>query len=115
MAEGANRLRGLNPVVRNAAQVALAWADFFSVPVRVTSGFRSLEEQAELRRRFLQGRSRFPANAPGDSAHNFGLAWDSQVPPEFMPWWIALREWIGFCVPSNDAIHAEVCGWRRFV
>jgi len=117
-------LRGLDPEVRERAELVLAWADFFGVPVSVNSGYRSFADQTNLRRTFEQCVAdrnfpgpgcRFPANRPGDSAHNFGLAFDSNVSPALMPWWIAIRQWAGFNVPSNDIIHAEVPGWRRFV
>lgn len=109
------QLRGLDPQVRAAAEWALSWAHFYGVEVVITSTFRSLDEQARLRRRFEAGRSRFPANRPGDSAHNFGLAWDSWVPDELIPWWTHVRELAGFRVPPNDWPHAEVPGWRNFV
>jgi len=125
MITGRMRLAGLHPQVREAAEFALAWADQFGVPIEVTSGFRSWEEQARLRRNFEQcvasGRfgqgpdCRFPANRPGDSAHNWGLAWDSSIAPELQPWWNAVRQAIGFAVPGNDQIHAEVPGWRDLV
>jgi len=115
------QLRGLHPQVRERAELVLSWANKFGVRPLVTSGFRSFTEQAALRERFLRGESRFPANQPGDSAHNFGLAFDSTLPavwrgnPLAEDWWIRVREFYGFEVPSNDTIHAEVPGWRRFI
>lgn len=111
----AARLAGLHPGVLRAAELALAWAEYFGIPVRVTSGFRSLEEQARLRSNWELGRSPYPANRPGDSAHNFGLAWDSVVDPRDQADWNTIRRWIGFSVPENDEIHAEVPGWRQYV
>jgi len=114
------QLRGLHPEVRERAELVLAWANRFGIRPIVTSGFRSFNQQAALRLRFEAGLSRFPANRPGDSAHNFGLAWDAVLPaplgdlPNFEVWWEAVREFYGFNVPSNDTIHAEVPGWRRF-
>jgi len=118
-------LRGLHPAVRGRAEIALSWAHFFRIPVQVTSGFRSWEDQAKLRARFegcvvagrfpSPGECQFPANRPGDSAHNFGFAWDSTVPRIYQPAWNFIREIVGFNVPSNDLIHAEVHDWRRFV
>lgn len=115
------QLRGLNPQVRERAELVLQWANRFGVRPVVTSGFRSWHEQAELRRKFVNGESQFPANIPGDSAHNFGLAFDSVLPDRYRgnplaeDWWQRVREFYGFGVPSNDTIHAEVPGWRRFV
>ena len=108
-------LRGLHPQVRAAAENSVAWATYYGIPTRVTSTLRSREEQARLRSRYLRGLSRFPANAPGNSAHEYGLAWDSVVAPEDQGNWDIIRRWVGFCVPSNDLPHSEVCGWSRFV
>lgn len=118
-------LRGLHPAVRDAAEFSLEVAREFRIPVDVTSAFRSTRQQAVLRRRFEQcvraGRfpsppdCRFPANRPGDSAHNFGLAFDSTTSPADQADWNLIRELIGFRVPVNDEIHAEVPGWRDFV
>ena len=115
------QLRGLHPQVRARAELTLEYANRFGVRPVVTSGHRSWHEQAELRRRFLAGESAFPANRPGDSAHNFGLAFDSVLPstlrgiPRFERGWIAIRRAAGFEVPPNDLIHSQVPGWRRFV
>ena len=115
------RLAGLDPIVRDAAALAVDVAEHFRIPVTVTSGYRSLQLQTKLRRRFekcvAQGRfpgpgCRFPANRPGDSAHNFGLAWDSTTSPRQQDNWNLLRRLVGFRVPANDLIHAEVPEWR---
>lgn len=42
----------------------------------VTSARRSWAAQAELRRRWETGQSQIPANRPGTSLHEFGLAFD---------------------------------------
>ena len=42
----------------------------------VTSARRSSIKQAELRRRWELGLSKIPANKPGTSLHEFGLAFD---------------------------------------
>ncbi len=124
MASGRVKLAGLHPQVREAAEWALSWADYYGVPVTITSGFRSWAEQQKLRRNYEQclasgdfGRTadcRFPANRPGDSAHNYGLAWDSTTEPRFQEWWNHVRELAGFQVLSNDLPHAQVRDWRMF-
>lgn len=114
MASGRLKLGSLNAEVKRRAEWALSWADFYQVPVTVTSGFRSLEEQARLRRRWEAGLSSFPANRPGDSSHNFGFAWDSTVPSWAQTWWTQVRELAGFEVLPNDIIHAQVPNWRNF-
>ena len=117
-------LRGLHPDVRNAAELALTWGTFLGLRPTVTSAFRSLSEQARLRARFEAGLARFPANRPGDSAHNFGLAFDSDPLAQTVviagqvfdanAVWKIVRELAGFRVPDGDRVHAEVPGWRRF-
>jgi hypothetical protein len=121
-------LRGLHPAVRDAATWCLDVASYYKVPVTVTSAVRPWAEQEALRRRYESclargervypdnpdSACRFPANEPGDSAHNFGLAWDSWVPPEYREWWTAVREYAGFRVPSNDWVHAEYPDWRQY-
>ncbi|RJS14608.1 M15 family peptidase [Corallococcus sp. H22C18031201] len=52
------------------ARCATRGADYVA-----TYGFRTLEEQGELRRRYLAGTGG-KASAPGLSAHNYGLAFD---------------------------------------
>lgn len=107
-------LRGLHPVVRERAELAHQLAEHFGIPTFVTSTFRSWAEQQRLRDRWERGLSRFPANQPGDSAHQFGFAWDSTTEPQFQADWDYIRWWVGFDVPKNDHIHAEVPDWRQF-
>lgn len=119
------KLAGLHPVVREAAEYAINTARYFGIEPTVTSGFRSVEHQRELRRRWEKcvavGRAyqppdcRFPANRPGDSSHNYGLSFDSVVPAADQADWDLIRSLIGFRVPPNDRIHAEVPGWRDFI
>ena len=108
-------LSGLHPEVAQRAQWALEWARFYGVPVQLTSGFRTRAEQQRLYNAWISGRNRFPANRPGTSSHEFGLAFDAWVPPHEEAWFTALREWLGFRVPAGDVVHAEVPGWRGFV
>ena len=42
----------------------------------VTSARRSRSKQAELYQRYLSGQSKIPANRPGTSLHEHGLAFD---------------------------------------
>jgi hypothetical protein len=85
------------------------------VSITVTSTLRTWQEQAELRRRYEAGVSQWPANKPGDSAHNYGLAFDSTVEPQYLAWWTHVRTLAGFHVPPHDVIHAEVPSWRQYV
>lgn len=115
MASGLGKLQGLHANVREGARWCLRVADKFGVPVTVTSGYRSWQQQAKLYADFVEGRSIYPANPPGESAHNYGLAWDSTVPARYQDWWTYVRRYAGFYVPANDVIHAAVPEWRRYV
>lgn len=42
----------------------------------VTSAWRSPSKQADLRRKWERGESKIPANRPGTSLHEYGLAFD---------------------------------------
>lgn len=104
----------LHPTVR---QYMDAMVDYFKqatgVEPVITSGYRSIEKQQQL---YDQRSSNpYPVNRPGDSAHNYGLAFDSDVPDKWMPTWIAFRRWVGFTVPDNDEVHTEVPNWRQYV
>lgn len=125
MISGRTKLGGLERDVRASANWCLDVAESFGVPVTVVSGKRSRREQTQLYRNYqacvASGNYRrtrdcqYPANPPGESAHEFGLAWDSVTPPEFMPWWIELRRYAGFHVIAGDEPHAEVPNWRAYV
>jgi hypothetical protein len=107
-------LRGLHASVRPYAEYAHQVARYYGIEPVVTSTYRPWAEQKRLRERWEAGKSEFPANRPGDSAHNYGLAWDSWVPEEDRPAWRAIREWVGFHVPGNDWVHAAVPNWRQY-
>lgn len=119
------QLAGLWEPLRPYAEGALSFAQRQGVTPAVTSVFRSWEKQATLRQRweacvasgeaYRSKRCRYPANPPGYSAHNYGWAWDSWVPAEYMSWWAAVRRAYGWHVPENDLIHAELPGWKGFV
>jgi len=114
MSAGTLKLSGLHPEVKDRARWALGWADYYGVPVSVTSGYRSWEEQQRLYSTYQQGRSRWPANPPGQSSHNFGFAFDSTVDPRYQSWWTMVRELAGFEVLPNDIIHGQVPNWRNY-
>jgi len=108
------QLRGLDSRVRPYAEYAHRIANYYGIDPTITSTFRSWEQQQTLRSRWERGESAFPANRPGDSAHNYGWAWDSVVPPAQQPLWNEIRRWVGFEVLENDIIHAQVPDWRRY-
>jgi hypothetical protein len=118
-------LRGLHPHVRAWAEYAHTVARYYGVDPVVTSGFRSMGEQQYLRDRwewcvatgrFQDGSTagcQHGANRPGESAHNYGLAWDAWAPAEHLPTWHAIVRWAGFHVGSS--VHNEVRGWRNLI
>lgn len=117
-------LRGLHQALRPAAEYTHAVAESLGIHPRVTSVERSWNEQQRLYERYLRCKAAgrfpspecpYPANPPGFSAHQFGLAWDSVVPPEQQEAWTAIRRWVGWQVYDHDAVHAELPGWREVV
>lgn len=118
-------LRGLHEGVRPYAEYAHQIARAYGLSPRVTSVRRSWANQLQLYAKHLRCRLMgrfpsppdclFPANRPGDSSHQYGMSWDSVVPSAQMPLWVAIRRYVGFNVPGNDSIHAEVPGWRELV
>lgn len=110
------KLRGLHPAVREAADYAIRWAEYYGIPVTVTSGYRTWEEQERLRQKWLRGENPYPVNAPGDSSHNWGLGFDSWVPEQYWPAWHYIRQAVGFRIyPDRDRVHAEYPEWRQVV
>lgn len=98
------------------------------IPVTVTSVKRDWAKQTALYQNFLLCKARglypsgasvtpgmtckYPANPPGQSSHEYGLAFDSWVPAEHQANWNLIRRYAGFRVPENDLIHAEFPNWR---
>lgn len=117
-------LRGMRDEIRPYAEYAHAIAEFYNVTARVASVTRDWNEQQRLYNRYVACKNAgrfpspecpYPANAPGDSAHNFGLAWDSVVEPQYKKWWVDVRRWVGFTVYDHDDPHAELPSWRAVV
>ena len=48
----------------------------YGFQVRITSGYRTYAQQAKLYRDYINGVSHYPANKPGSSSHEKGLALD---------------------------------------
>ena len=111
-AQASAALLQLHPLVRDAAMRALRRAQEMGIPVTITSGYRDLETQEDLRKAWQEGRSKWPANRPGESAHNYALAFDSSVHPRYQSAWNKIRREEGFRIPPNDRIHAEYPNWR---
>lgn len=108
------RWNGLEPALVPAADGALRLAARYGVKVRVTSVRRNWGEQEELYARYKAGLSEFPANVPGDSPHQYGVAWDSTVPPEQQQLWDRIRAYFGWKLYPHDPVHAEYPNWRQY-
>jgi len=89
-------LSGLNDsLVSSLTQAATEYNSITGKTIKVTSGKRSREEQAELYQKYMSGQSKFPAAPPGSSKHELGNSVDiSQADAD------ALAEWD--CWPSMD-------------
>lgn len=69
-------LSGLQPSFRPYAVWLYTVAEYNRLRPRITSGYRSVSEQARLYSEYRAGRRAYPAAAPGCSQHNYGLAFD---------------------------------------
>ena len=84
---------------------------------RITSTIRSNSEQRRLYNRFLAGQAGYPVAPPGQSAHEYGLAFDMVVSPmEALADVGALWKSWGGGWNGKDAVHFELPGsseWAR--
>ena len=106
--------RGMDSRLRPYADYAVRWANANGIHPQITSVYRGWAQQQRLRSRWEAGLSKWPANRPGDSAHNYGWAFDSWVPADQMVMWAAIRRRVGWDVPDYDIIHAGLPGWRQY-
>lgn len=67
---------GLQPWLRPYAVWLYQVADLNGLHPRITSVYRSFQKQAALRERYLRGDSELYAAPPGQSKHQYGLAFD---------------------------------------
>lgn len=75
MAAGPNLSR-VHPTLRTIARNLSRVARSQGFDVRITSGYRSYATQAKLYRDYMNGIAAYPANPPGQSKHEKGLALD---------------------------------------
>lgn len=102
----------LEPELREGAVALVTEASRAGLQPRVTSARRSHSLQARLYRRYLRGESQFPAAPPGQSAHEYGWAFDVLVTPfaylaELGRVWTA---WGGTWGAERDPVHFELPG-----
>lgn len=117
---GAHHLANLHPKFAPAVRYLVEEAEAMGIPVTITSGFRSIEEQrrvcADLKERERKGHGRFPCATPGLSAHQYGLAVDlmggSSFGSQAHAALINLATSMGFATVRNDPPHLEHPAWR---
>jgi len=122
------RIEDLEPVTQEKCNAFIVGAEGMGVPVRVTQTLRTMDQQGKL---WAQGRT-LPGPIvtkakPGQSAHNFGMAFDIcfagkvPYPPESDPRWEQLGKlgeslglaWGGRFKKFKDRPHFEQPDWRR--
>lgn len=103
---------GMDPRLRAHAEATVAYAERLGIVPVIVSVRRNEVEQTKLYQNYLAGKSRWPANPPGDSAHQYGVAFDTTVPPAQQEAWNNIRRGFGWTVPPSDIPHAEFPNWR---
>lgn len=102
-------LQSLQPWLRPYAQWLCSLAPYAGARVtRITSVKRSRAQQQQLYSNYLAGRSFYPVAPPGQSKHEFGLAWDMVTEPysalyTLGAWW----KQVGGTWSATDEIHFE--------
>ena len=90
------------------AQYLYRVAELSGLQPRITSVFRTRQQQGTLYERFRRGQSSLPAAPPGSSKHEIGLAWDMVTadPQAIGNLWRSMggRWW------PSDPVHFEVPG-----
>ena len=105
----ASSLSSLDATFARYVTWLLAVARYYGLQPVVTSTYRSYQEQAELYRRYQEGRSSLPAAPPGRSKHQAGLAVDIDLPNsrQYLPWLGAVWQSIGGRWFASDPVHFE--------
>ncbi|UNL92753.1 peptidase M15 [Paenibacillus polymyxa] len=116
-AKSANRIAGLSDIQRKAAELLIDFAYACGVPIVITQGLRTIDEQNGL---YAQGRSKpgqIVTNARGGySYHNFGVAIDFALllPDGKNVSWDMRRDGDGDGIADWDEVVAEAkrIGWN---
>jgi hypothetical protein len=110
-------LTDLVPELAAAARDLVDAAGRAGLQPRITSTIRSNSEQRRLYNRFLAGQAGYPVVPPGQSAHEYGLAFDMVVSPmeALADVGYTWQQWGGGW-NGSDAVHFELPGasqWAR--
>lgn len=105
---------GIDPRLRDHAEATVTYANRLGISPVVTSVRRSASEQGRLYANWKAGLNKYPVAPVGSSAHQYGVAWDSTVPPQHQALWNAIRRAMGWTVPDGDEVHAEYPNWAAY-
>lgn len=108
-------MSGMDPRLRQHAEDTIAYAQRQGLRVNVVSVRRSEAEQRKLYENWKAGINRWPAEPPGQSAHQYGVAFDATVPPGQQEAWNWVRSAFGWRIYGNDPPHAEYPNWVQVV
>jgi len=108
-------LKTLHTGLVQPAKYLYAYGKHFDGRLVVTSARRSSAKQAELRHKWETGQSAIPANRPGTSLHEYGLAFDLArlgIDPfgdPLLNWLGAVWEyWGGRHGGTRDPVHFQI-------
>lgn len=108
-------LTGLDERLRQHAEQTFSYARSIGLHPVPTSSRRTEQEQRRLYDTYIRGKAKYPAAPPGQSAHQWGVAFDSVVPASELAAWTAVRRAFGWLAPDTDTVHAEWPGWQSYV
>jgi predicted amidohydrolase YtcJ len=103
---------GMDERLRHHAEATVSYAEKFGIVPVIISVRRNYAEQAKLYSNYRAGKSKWPANPPGQSAHQYGVAFDATVKPEHQEAWNYIRRGFGWRVHETDPPHAEYPDWQ---
>lgn len=106
---------GMDYRLRKHAEATVAYAEALGLKVNIISVRRNEAEQRKLFENWKAGINKWPAEPPGHSAHQYGVAFDATVPPSQQAEWDRVRRGFGWRIYANDPPHAEYPDWVKVV
>ena len=100
------RFHGLVPWLQPYADYLYLVAEYNGLRPRITSVYRSYQQQAHLYDLYRRGLSQLPAAPPGRSKHQYGLAFDmvTDNAPALGAFWTGMGGQFG---GTKDPVHFE--------